>query len=350
MPAESAETVVETKPQSSEQDAALDKSLDALLSDTDIAPTGTDSQEESSNQQRDDRGRFISQQSQGEGESADTPKDSSVVDSTEDADTGLKAPEGIDTEEFQKALKAAEYTGLPPSRIAQWLKDDPHDFIAYGLKRAKHIADTNRTIEELKKTGKTDKDEPDGQAAPSLDVDSIADPLIKHLADQFGDDVSKEPVRKLVKGLTDQFQRQLKEHLSERDQKTNVALEGVRSLLAEQARSVLLNEYPQLKNAETFQRVQKRMGQLASQQEYPSVQSLMEDATVIELLPELKAAKANSNKQKDRSVPIGATRGAKPPTAMTAAEARDASLEALMKGDIKGSEKLAAQARQLTQP
>lgn len=343
-----------------QEEALVDQSLDQALKSA-----GLDNL-----RARDANGRFSSAKQNTETESKAEAQAVSESDSGESKESvqADKAAEGGDTtqadasedaksEDSRKALAALVMDGYPKSRLDEWMKSDPDGLVEFGLRRSKAQSDADRVFNDLRAdkadTTETDETKTGADTAPVVfDPSSFVDPVVKTFTEEFGEDVA-EPLKTSLTGMAEGIVKHFESAMRESGTQTVVMQEAITSILLDQAREGLLNEYPQLKNRDRFEKVLGHMQTIGLSEERPNMRSLMDFAARMEFAPDMvksaREKRTQRNAARDRGAPeIDTSRAQTTPTKTTEDDFSDESLDAFMSNDPDKIAAVKAKARSLS--
>lgn len=331
--------------EASENDAAKTAASSDAALDTAIA-AAEEKAEAKSQRLRDSDGKFKKKAEQ-------KPDDTQTETASDESDPETTPEVEIDAERQQTALKALQRYGASKN-ILNLATEGDEDAIAWGEKLAKIQSDYDkdqqekaaikRELAELKKTtGQTeDGSRSDGGKSPpdQLDVDSLIRPLAQRLEEATGEDLS-EHVRTSFSGLLKAIDENSKSAIADRDQKIEAMNKRFEQMEIDRARDALVSEYPQLKDADTWQKVKSELDSLPESESRPDVLTRLDHASRIILAPDIAKQARSERKNRARDDGSPAPNGRRvPPEGKSVSDLQDEMLDAKLEGDQKRFESL----------
>jgi hypothetical protein len=185
---------------------------------------------------------------------------------------------------IDEAFRALQREGLlPKEQLEDWAVNDPQAFLTAGIKAASKQTNIDRLgnkLHELEtkatETAQTDESEP---ASESEELDEVWN----ELQEEYGESVTKlkDEFDRMVSGVTSA----LEEKLSQQSKMNDYLAERLERREMAEMREKLQETYPDLADAENFQKVVERTRKFVKAGEYTDLEEAFADATARELAP-----------------------------------------------------------------
>ena len=216
---------------------------------------------------------------------AEEPQDDPEEESSEDG--GVSEEGSVDVPEeaegdLDRALSALRRDGLGKETIDKMTNEE---ILALGLKRVKVQADTDdafRRLKELEAAKESATEEEQTESEPSeptdqpelLNLDSAVEPVTA----LFGEDAGEA-----LKGIQTATIKSIKDSVIDpMQQNMDYMRATLGDLMAQNARSRMVAEYPEVQQDEVFASVRERAQKLAANGGYDSLDALLWDAARLE--------------------------------------------------------------------
>lgn len=277
----------------------------------------------------------------GEPANEETPTREESPDKADTDEAGEEESAKPETDDEWETAKADLKKGKwPESAVKALSRKEALDLAEHSRKMSRDfskLAGENgglkSALEKLKRSqGANSGDASQAAATPKPVIDEKAfEPFLKELGETAG-----KPAVDAFRAVNE-HNAQLQSEVQALKSQMEVLNGFTRSALAREAKAELVDKFPQLNDAEAFERVQVRMTTLAGSGEYGDVQALMRDAAVLEFADELLASRKEADAQTQRrNGKMTAPKQATPKNTSTARSKRDsaedAAFDAIMGG------------------